>query len=386
MTEVLFNNHFTHYAPAERLGTQSILDQSQAVAKLEDVRFVFDQFPSVILILNQQRQIVYCNQALLDLLKIDNCKQILGARTGEVLGCIHAVENEAGCGTAESCRTCGAALATLTSLAGQKTSRECRVTVKRELGQSCLDLRLSATPFTLEGHNFTTLFVTDISHEKRRMALERIFFHDILNTAGSLRGFVELLGSIKDPVKAKEMLKDIEEVSISLIDEILEQRDLVNAENNELKVQPASVDSLELVTKVFTQFVKHPLAERVNLKLADRIDNVAFISDPVLLKRVLNNMVKNALEASGAGETVTIGVQKKEQQIEFWVNNPAVISRDIQLQIFQRSFSTKGKGRGLGTYSMKLLTERYLKGTVAFTVKKPEGTTFFARYPLILEN
>lgn len=34
----------------------------------------------------------------------------------------------------------------------------------------------------------------------------------------------------------------------------------------------------------------------------------------------------------------------------------------VQLQIFNRSFSTKGKGRGTGTYSMKLLTKRYLKG------------------------
>lgn len=386
MSEVLFQNHLTHYAPAERLTSQSILDQSRAVAKLDDVRFVFDQFPSVILILNQQRQIVYCNQALLDLLKIDNCKQILGARTGEVLGCIHAIENDAGCGTAESCRTCGAALATLTSLAGHKTSRECRVTVKQGLGQNCLDLRLSATPFTLEGHAFTTLFVTDISHEKRRMALERIFFHDILNTAGSLRGFVELLGSVKDPVKAKEMLKDLEEVSISLIEEILEQRDLVNAENNELRVHQESFTSLELVTKVIAQFAKHPLAEQVNLKLADRADNVTFMSDPVLLKRVLHNMVKNALEASQTGDTVTIGVDKKEQQIEFWVNNPAVISREIQLQIFQRSFSTKGKGRGLGTYSMKLLSERYLKGTVSFVVQEGKGTTFFARYPLAFGN
>jgi sensor histidine kinase regulating citrate/malate metabolism len=51
---------------------------------------------------------------------------------------------------------------------------------------------------------------------------------------------------------------------------------------------------------------------------------------------------------------------------------------EVQLQIFQRSFSTKGKGRGVGTYSMKLLTERYLGGKLAFTSAAGEGTTFTA--------
>jgi signal transduction histidine kinase len=57
--------------------------------------------------------------------------------------------------------------------------------------------------------------------------------------------------------------------------------------------------------------------------------------------------------------------------------------RDVQLQVFQRSFSTKGSGRGLGTYSMKLLSERYLQGRVTFDTSPAKGTTFRAIYPLI---
>jgi sensor histidine kinase regulating citrate/malate metabolism len=54
---------------------------------------------------------------------------------------------------------------------------------------------------------------------------------------------------------------------------------------------------------------------------------------------------------------------------------------DVQLQVFKRSFTTKGKGRGLGTYGVKLLNERCLKGEVGFESSKGRGTTFFARYP-----
>ncbi|MGO9255131.1 MAG: hypothetical protein ACLQU1_02335 [Bryobacteraceae bacterium] len=54
----------------------------------------------------------------------------------------------------------------------------------------------------------------------------------------------------------------------------------------------------------------------------------------------------------------------------------------VRLQVFQRSFSTKGMGRGLGTYSIKFLTERYLQGQVSFGSVEGEGTTFMACYPL----
>jgi len=56
--------------------------------------------------------------------------------------------------------------------------------------------------------------------------------------------------------------------------------------------------------------------------------------------------------------------------------------RNVQLQVFNRSFSTKGQGRGIGTYSIRLLVTRYLRGTVDFTSSKEQGTTFRARLPL----
>ena len=44
--------------------------------------------------------------------------------------------------------------------------------------------------------------------------------------------------------------------------------------------------------------------------------------------------------------------------------------------MFQRSFSTKGAGRGLGTYSIKLLGEKYLNGKVGFISEQGRGTIF----------
>jgi sensor histidine kinase regulating citrate/malate metabolism len=106
------------------------------------------------------------------------------------------------------------------------------------------------------------------------------------------------------------------------------------------------------------------------------------LTDRRLLGRVLGNMIKNALEAIRPGSRVTLSCQEDDDCVVCRVHNPGVIPPDIQMQVFQRSFSTKAaQGRGIGTHSMKLLGERYLYGKVSFASRDPDGTTFWIRLP-----
>jgi len=67
----------------------------------------------------------------------------------------------------------------------------------------------------------------------------------------------------------------------------------------------------------------------------------------------------------------------RDGRARFEVHNPGVIPDDVALRIFQRSFSTRGgKGRGLGTYSMKILGENVLGGSVGFQSDPAAGTAF----------
>jgi len=68
------------------------------------------------------------------------------------------------------------------------------------------------------------------------------------------------------------------------------------------------------------------------------------------------------------------------------VNNAAVMPDEVQENIFRRRFSTKGATRGMGTYSMLLLSERYLRGRVSFSTSPEAGTTFTLRLPKRLEK
>jgi len=224
--------------------------------------------------------------------------------------------------------------------------------------------------------------IADISDEKRRRALERIFFHDILNYAGGLRGLVDLLKMVKDDKERLEVENDLSRFTAELIEEINAQRQLIAAEHDELVLRLEEMHSLQLIKDLVEIYQGHEVTRGKHLKIVAESEDLLLSSDRLLLRRVVGNMVKNAIEASVIGDVIWVGCQKVDNQVRFWVQNPRYIPRSIQLQIFNRSFSTKGSGRGLGTYSMKLLGERYLAGRVSFDSRPDEGTTFQICVPI----
>jgi signal transduction histidine kinase len=226
----------------------------------------------------------------------------------------------------------------------------------------------------------------DVSGEKRRRALERIFFHDVINTAGGIQGALELLRIEDDPEQFADLLALADKSAHRLVEEIQNQRTLTLAENNDLSLDMHDTSSYELLESVAHLYEMHPVAAKRSIWIEPESEDVPMRTDVVLMQRVLGNLVKNALEACQPGEQVRMGCRSEAIKVEFWVQNPGVMSRDVQLQIFQRSFSTKGMGRGLGTYSIKLLSERYLQGNVSFSSREGEGTVFTARYPFDLEK
>lgn len=369
---------YTYFAAPERASAEAIAAQHTAFAGASPlVLAMLDAMPEIVLVLNAQRQIVFANRTLLDYLQCD-VKEVLGLRPGEALDCVHVADKEWGCGTSEFCRMCGAASAVLQGLAGESAVQECRIT--RRCSRESLDLRVHAAPLDFNGQNWVQFVLTDISHEKRRRSLETIFFHDVLNTATAVRAAADLIvrrgGSGLDGLPGH-----LQGLTHRLIDEITAQRLLTDAENDELRVKLEQVSAsrllLELAESTSGAEGTHGRKLRIDLpEIAPQLQ-----TDVTLLRRVLGNMLKNAVEATPAGGTITVGCAERDDEVEFWMNNPGEMPRQVQLQVFQRSFTTKGAGRGLGTYSMRLLTERYLDGRVEFASAADRGVTFRATYP-----
>jgi signal transduction histidine kinase len=367
----------TKFLPAERASEKQVAEQARQFDQRTVTRMLLDSVPDVLLILNPQRQVVFANELCLNLLDMPSLKQIYGQRPGELFGCVHSDEMPGGCGTSEACQTCGAARAIQSGLAGRIDSRECRIL--RKDGEA-LDLQVSTRPLEASGGQYVVFTMQDISDLKRRRALERIFFHDVLNTVNLVYGYSQLI-ELK-PEGVDEFIGDLNRAVVRLTDEINAQRQLLAAESGELKPSEAAVNPVEILQELARQYRASPLADECAIRVVQTVTGVTLKTDAALLGRVLGNMIKNALEASTAGDTIVLRVISDGETVTYSVNNPAVMPRDVQLQVFNRSFSTKGSGRGLGTYSIKMLTERYLHGRVWFTSASGEGTTFYAQLPL----
>lgn len=369
----------TYYVSPDRNSDEELRNQIINFDDKDLFAHLLDSTPNYLIVLNINRQIVFANKAIRELLDENLYSNIFGMRLGEVLDCKNAFENGGGCGTSEFCRNCGAVNAILSSLKGNEDVQECRIIRKQD--QEALDLRVWTKPLELNGEKYSIFTFMDISHEKRRLALERIFFHDVLNTASSIKSFINIFqnASKEEIEKYKELGL---ELSDRLVEEIKAQRDLALAENNGLKVKLQICNPKTLIQDITNLYKKHVASEGINIKLNFSIKDLDFISDGILVSRVLGNMLKNALESSSPGDSVTIGYEFIDHSVSFFVHNRRFIPKDIQLQIFSRSFSTKSEDRGLGTYSMKLLTEKYLKGDVSFVSDAVKGTIFYARYPL----
>lgn len=244
-----------------------------------------------------------------------------------------------------------------------------------------LDLRVWARRFDLDGERFAFLSIQDTCDEKRRQVLEAVFLRDLFATAGGLQSITE----VADHLSAAE-LREFHEIVAGLagqiVDEIQAQRDLLAAERGELHVKSHRVNSRDVVAGVVADSLNSQACDGKTIQAAEICEEILFPTDSSLLRRVLENLARNALEATGPDGTVTIGCHLlKSDTVEFFVHNDSSIPHDLQLQIFNRSFSTKGTGRGLGTYSVRLLVERYLGGQVDFTSNQRLGTIFFVRLP-----
>ena len=332
------------------------------------------------LILNLQRQAVFVNKAFTALLASRGITEPIGQRPGNLAGCLHATEMPGGCGTAEACLRCGACLALEQALAGRADVRDCRI-MSHKIGED-LDLRVSVSPFNYNGENFLLMSFIDISSEKRRDVLERLFFHDILNTAGGVQGLINLMEE-SEPAEIKSYVAAAVKASERMVDQILSQRDLAAAEQGDLLPKLSDVGAAEFLNEISGFFKTHQVGKNKEILVQAVCQDAHLVTDKVMLFRVIGNLLKNALEAESPGAKITLSCGKTPSGVAFTVHNPGRMPEDVRLQVFQRSFSTKGPGRGLGTYSIRLLTEKYLKGKASFTTG-PEGTTFRVEYPAAL--
>jgi hypothetical protein len=369
--EKLYPELFIHFNSAENL-------------KL--IQEVLDSSPLISAIVNQNCQIVISNFQRHKIAQSNSIEELIGRRPGEALSCLISKKNGA-CGIAENCQFCGILQTVKQSqLQNRIITGECRLTSVEDNLTNFHDFKVTCAPVYFSGVMYTFLNLADISYEKRNLALENVFFHDIMNRLGAFSGIIEVIKKENRQESLHEYIELLETIGEMVIEQIKFQRELRSAENHELILDLKDHFSFEIIESVRKQILYNPVMNSRKLDTTGCSNNFKIKTDSTLLRRILLNMAKNAAEATPQNGTITMYCTQQPGKALFCVQNPGVIPPEIKLQIFQRSFSTKGLGRGLGTYSMKLFGEKYLNGKVYLTSDETSGTTFTIELPVGIES
>ncbi|MBN2654736.1 MAG: HAMP domain-containing histidine kinase [Nitrospirae bacterium] len=374
----------TFFAPPDRISPEDAQVESDSIINDPLIKLILKAVSGYILILNKNRQVLAANNEVLDALKLKTMDSVIGKRPGEVFSCEHASEGPAGCGTSRHCRACGAVISILAAQESHESSdNRCHMSIKTEKGYESREFRIHCSPIDIPGSGLLAFVMYDISAEVRKEVLEKIFLHDITNSLASLYAWAHMMPHDHPEGIASKIIRIVD----SLKHDIDTHRIITQAESNILKLSRAKTSVSQIFEALKLNYTGSSLISRKTLHFHPSEEDTTFYTDAGLLMRVLTNMINNALEATTTGSTVSVYAQHVDSRIGFYVHNEDVIPQAVALQIFKRSFSTKAEqGHGLGTYSMKILGENYLKGRVSFISTPYEGTTFSITLPIEKDN
>jgi two-component system sensor histidine kinase HydH len=125
--------------------------------------------------------------------------------------------------------------------------------------------------------------------------------------------------------------------------------------------------------------VKIPENVEVAVNVQSGLSNVKL--DPVLFKRVLTNLILNAIQAMPKGGRLTIAGSREDGSLIVAVqDNGLGIARENLERVFAPFFTTKAQGQGLGLAVCKRLVEAQ-GGTIAVSSEVGRGSTFTITMP-----
>lgn len=370
----------TYFAPAQRTERRKLINQIDSISHNPVMDTLLKTAAGLLVVLNEDRQIVAINHSFLKELGVKDISEVLGFRLGESLHCVHALEKPNGCGTTESCISCGAAIAMMAAITDDQISEQvCALLTDKngDLSNTCLLIK--AHPVRLESNRWILIYAQDVTRQHFWINLERIFFHDINNILTTIYGNAQLL-EINQPGnnEVESLRKGIEH----LIREVEMQKTFSQHKQAGLQVSKVNVCVNDIKKETQLIISGHKAAYKKKIIEQWPTEDISISTDALLVSRILGNMIINAFEASNINESICLTTRVASDHISWEVWNKSDIPNEIQKRIFQRHFSTKpGMGRGMGTYSMKLFGETYLNGQIFFNSSKQDGTRFTLRLP-----
>jgi PAS domain S-box-containing protein len=204
--------------------------------------------------------------------------------------------------------------------------------------------------------------------------------HDLRNPLQAISGALYLANKlvaskkVEDRREAMELLNTIDE-QITYMDKIISDlQDYARPISIE-----ASETSLADLIRDTAGNARVPESVNVSLVLPNDVSNV--ILDRTLFRRVLTNLIVNAVQSMPQGGKLTITAYKEGESLTVIVQDTGVgIAQENLAKIFSPFFTTKAKGQGLGLSVCKRLAEAQ-DGTITVKSELGKGSAFTFTIP-----
>lgn len=225
--------------------------------------------------------------------------------------------------------------------------------------------------------------------EKMKDNLTHMIIHDIKNPANivstaarSLMNEIESVGSINDSQYLGIIAKSAESIW-SMINNLL---DINRMENGKMAIHK----TLHRLDEVLDEGIKDikPGLDDKNVKIEQSVNKTPpFMFDRDIIKRVITNLLDNALKFSPHGGTITVSIkeEKGEAAVSFRDRGPGIKKDDME-RIFEKfgqsGLAAEGKihGTGLGLTFCRMAIEAS-GGSIRAESASP-GSVFSFRLPL----
>jgi PAS domain S-box-containing protein len=206
--------------------------------------------------------------------------------------------------------------------------------------------------------------------------------HDLRNPLQTVIGELYLAKCEVESLPKSELKSNLQE-SMHVIEEQAVYMDKIVSDLQAF-VQPVKIDKKPIILKELVGAVLASVAIPANIKAQIQVDDSfpQVKADLHLLKRVLFNLVTNAVQAMPDGGNLNLNSQiSHEGQVSVTVEDTGVgIPEEIKPQIFTPLFTTKPRGQGFGLAVCKRVIEAH-GGTINFESQIGKGAKFTIQFP-----
>lgn len=213
--------------------------------------------------------------------------------------------------------------------------------------------------------------------------------HDIRTPINGILGLVEIGEYFReDPEKQSECRRKIRDTSHLLLELVNEVLDMGKLESGEMVLEEIPFDLIPLLDAVDVPLEQTAKSRGIRIEWQPReVQHTALVGSPIHLKRLLMNLLSNAVRYNKDNGSVTLSCRELEDKgntawFEFTCADTGIgMSEEYQQHLFDpftqehcTARSTYG-GTGLGMPIAKSLVDK-MGGTITFTSRLGEGTTF----------